>query len=198
MSLEKMKLKYYFSVTSPFCYVGNPRIFDMEKTFGITWELKPYAIERSADPSPPDPNEMKYMREDIRRLTNYYKLPLTFPQKPPKDRLPLECFFIAYDQGKGREYILAVTHAFWGLGKDIGDPDILAEIASSIGLNRKDFKDKSVNPTLKERLKKSTEEGNSYGVFGVPTLLVENELFWGQDRLEFARVKLENLIKKSF
>ena len=191
-----MKLKYYFSTTSPFCYTGNQRIFDMEKEFGFKWELKPYAIEKPTDASPPDPNEMKNMRVDIQRLTDYYKLPLLFPKKPPKDRSHLECFFIANDKGKGKEYLMAANRVYWGEGKDIGELDVLMEIAKSIGLDEKDFKDKYGNQSLKERLKKSTDEGNADRVFGVPTLFIEDEIFWGQDRLDFARRKLESVMKK--
>ena len=191
-----MNLKYYFSTTSPFCYVGNKRIFDMEKEFGFKWELKPYAIEKPTDASPPDPNEMKYIQADIKRLINYYKLPLSFPKGPPKDRFHLECFFIANDKGKGKEYFLAANRAYWGEGKEIGELDVLSEIAKSIGLDEIDFKSKYGDSSLKERLKKSTDEGNADGVFGVPTLFIKNEIFWGQDRLDFARRKLESVMKK--
>ncbi len=185
-----MKLKYYFSTTSPFCYTGNQRIFDMEKDFGFKWELKPYAIAKPTDASPPDPSEMKYLQTDIKRLITYYQLPLLFPKKPPKNRSHLECFFIASDKGKGKEYLLAANRFYWGEGKDIGELDVLLEIAKSIGLDGKDFKDKYEDPGLKERLKISTDEGNADGVFGVPTLFIEDEIFWGQDRLDFAHRKL--------
>ncbi|MBI5376183.1 MAG: 2-hydroxychromene-2-carboxylate isomerase [Candidatus Schekmanbacteria bacterium] len=191
-----MKLQYYFSTTSPFCYYGNKRIFDMEKEFGIKWELKPYVIEQPADSSPPDPKELKHMTADIRRLAGYYKLELTFPKGPPKGSLHKECFFIANDAGKGKKYLIATNHAFWGKGIDISEINVLADIAKSIGLDEKEFREKSGDPSLKERLKKSTEEGNADGVFGVPTLIVGNELFWGQDRLELVRAELAKVFKK--
>lgn len=190
-----MKLEYYFSVTSPFCYIGNQRIFDIERQYNIKWELKPYAIETSSGTPLFDPNEMRYLKKDIQLLAEYYKLPLVLPKKQPKDRLPLECFFIANDAGKGKEYIVDVTNAYWAKGKDIGEIDLLAKIAKSIGIDETDFRKKSSDQNLKERLKKSTEEGNSSGVFGVPTLLIEDEIFWGQDRIDFAKMKLEKTIK---
>ena len=66
----------------------------------------------------------------------------------------------------------------------------------SLLLDEKDFKDRYADHSLKERLKKSTDEGNADGVFGVPTLFIEDEIFGGQDRLDFVRRKLESIMKK--
>lgn len=191
-----MKFKYYFGIASPFSYLGNPRIFDMEKELGITWELKPYAIKEPGGPDDLDPNHRKYMRVDLQRLSEFYNLPIKFDKKKvPNGRPSLEFFFIANDFGKGREYILAASHAFWALSKDIDDPDILAQIALSVGLNEKEYKKNYEGSALKELLKRSIEEGDAEGIFGVPSLIIDDEIFWGQDRIHLARAKLNKILK---
>ena len=194
-----MKYKYYFAIACPFCYLGNPRIFAMEKEFGIKWELKPYSLEGSGGPSSFEPNYEKYIRLDLQRLADYYKLPIEFDNRDRNiDTTPsLEFFFIANELGKGKKYLLKTAHAYWALNKDISKPEVLTEIATSIGLERKDFEHKFGDSGLKELLKRSTEEGDSEGVFGVPSLFIGDELFWGQDRLELVRFKLQQTMRES-
>jgi len=141
-----MKFRYYFSVTSPFCYVGNKRIFELEEEFGINWELKPFVIGRDENDSPPAPSEMKHMRKDITRLASFYDLPLQFPKGPPKSGLASECFFIASDKGRGREYIEAMNRAFWGEGRDVGDEEVISGVIKSIGLPEVNISEKAKDP----------------------------------------------------
>lgn len=191
-----MKFRYYFSVTSPFCYVGNQRIFSMEQDFGIKWELKPFVIGRDENDSPPDPLEVKHMRKDIERVTSFYNFPLKFPKGPPKSSLAGECFFIADDAGRGREYIEAMNRAFWGEGRDIGDMEVISDIVKAIGIDSEELTSQVQSPLLKKRLAESTAQGKEDGVFGVPTLVIENEVFWGQDRLDIVKWHLEKILNK--
>ena len=83
--------------------------------------------------------------------------------------------------------------AVWVKEKDIGDTDVIIEVANDNGFQGKTLFDLSNKSGVKKILKENTEEAIKKNIFGVPTWLFNNELFWGQDRLDF----LERTIDKN-
>ena len=80
--------------------------------------------------------------------------------------------------------------AYWGEGKDIGDRDVLVAVANAAGLDGEALLGRTEDPAVKERLKANTDEAVGRGVFGAPTCFVGDEMFWGNDRLDFVEEAL--------
>ena len=93
---------------------------------------------------------------------------------------------IAEEDGIANEYINKIFESIWISGLNLNDPQIIEKILKNIGINPKTFFLRVGNQNIKDELKKRTQEAFEKGVFGAPTFLVNNKIFWGQDRIEFA------------
>ena len=93
---------------------------------------------------------------------------------------------IAEEDAIANEYINKIFESIWISGLNLNDPQIIEKILKNIGINPKTFFLRVGNQNIKDELKKRTQEAFEKGVFGAPTFLVNNKIFWGQDRIEFA------------
>jgi 2-hydroxychromene-2-carboxylate isomerase len=81
--------------------------------------------------------------------------------------------------------------AAWSEGRDITSDSVVHEVADSMGLNGKQLLDKIHTDEIKQRLRLQTETAIQAGVFGVPSFVVDGEIFWGNDRLHFLKAYLQ-------
>jgi len=126
------------------------------------------------------------MRRDISRFAEVYGLPLKVPQQIDTDwGKPHGGFLFAQEKGKGREYGLRVYSARFSEGQDVGDQNLLGEIALACGLNQQEFFQSLVDSTYTGQLKECFGKAQGDGVFGVPTFVYCNEMFWGNDRIDW-------------
>jgi 2-hydroxychromene-2-carboxylate isomerase len=93
-------------------------------------------------------------------------------------------------RGAGRTMLLALLRASFRDGRDLGDADalraVVEEAAPAAGLDARQLLDASTDDAVKARLRERTEEAIARGVFGVPTVVIDGEVYWGDDRLEQA------------
>ena len=90
--------------------------------------------------------------------------------------------------GDRRKLVAAIFDATWGRGLDVSDPGVVASVLEEAGLGSADLLERSGTVEAKERLREQTDAAIAKGVFGVPTVLVGDELFWGYD--DFAHLEL--------
>jgi len=83
------------------------------------------------------------------------------------------------------QYVEAIFHAMWAEPRNLGEPAEIAAVLRQAGFDADSFLALVNDPAVKEQLKKNTEEAVARGVFGAPTFFVGDEMFWGQDRLDF-------------
>ena len=83
-------------------------------------------------------------------------------------------------------YIDKVFDAVWQDGFNMNDQNIIDKILKNLGINPTTFSLRTSSQSIKEQLKRKTNEAYELGIFGAPTFLVNNKIFWGQDRLEYA------------
>ena len=93
---------------------------------------------------------------------------------------------IAEEDNISNLYIDKIFEAIWSSGLHLNDQAIVDKILKNININPKTFFLRLANQNVKDELRKRTQEASDMGVFGAPTFLVNNKIFWGQDRLEFA------------
>ena len=84
---------------------------------------------------------------------------------------------------KANEFVRAVFRAFFQDDRDISDAAVVAQIAQSIGLDGTALMEAAQSPSIKDELRRRVEEAVAFGVFGAPTIVVDGEVFWGNDRL---------------
>ena len=93
---------------------------------------------------------------------------------------------VANEKGFGQIFINKVFDAIWKDGLNLNDKSIVDKLLKNLDINPKTFLLESTNENIKNELKNRTDDAHQKGIFGVPSFLVNNKLFWGQDRLEFA------------
>ena len=97
----------------------------------------------------------------------------------------MRCVLVAEKKGFAQNFINKVFDAIWEDGLNLNDNIIVEKLLKNIGINPKTFVMESVDNKIKDELKKRTDEAYKKGIFGSPSFIVNNKIFWGQDRLEF-------------
>ena len=93
---------------------------------------------------------------------------------------------IAEEDGVVNNYVDKIFESMWVSGLNLNDQQVIDKTLKNLDINPKTFSLRLSNQNLKEELKKRTQEAYEKGVFGAPTFVVNNKVFWGQDRLEYA------------
>ncbi len=187
---------FWFEFASTYSYVAAMRI-EREaaaRGVGIRWRpflLGPIFVAQGWNSSPFNlyPAKGKYMWRDMARLCRDLDLPLKKPPEFPQNSLiAARLALIGAMEGWLVPFAKAVFATEFGEGRDISRPDSLAPILTSLGLDPHSLLTRArTDEGVKSRLRASTEEAQSVGIFGAPSFVTEdNELFWGNDRLEMA------------
>ena len=145
--------------------------------------LKLSGIKANAD----IPIKARYMIRDCKISAEKNNIMFKFNNYFPILTLNLmRCVIVAENKGFERNFINKVFEAIWIDGLNLNDSSILEKLLKNLEINPKVFLTDASDQKIKDDLKKRTEEAFSKGVFGTPSFVVNNKLFWGQDRLEFA------------
>ena len=94
--------------------------------------------------------------------------------------------FVAEEDNFKAYYVDSIFKAIWEDGLNMNDENIILKILKNLGINPKTFLLRSASSSIKELLRKRTAEAYDKGIFGAPTFVSNNKIFWGQDRIEFA------------
>jgi 2-hydroxychromene-2-carboxylate isomerase len=106
-------------------------------------------------------------------------------------RPPLRAAMVAAEMGRFREFHYPAYRARWCDGRDMSKPEVLAELFEQAGLDVAAAMTRAESDEIDDRLEKNTQEAIERGVFGVPTMFVGDEMFWGNDRFELVRFYIE-------
>ena len=184
--------EFFFDFASPYTFIAHKKIiqFEKEKTINVKYKpvllgglLKLAGIKANAD----IPIKAKYMIRDCKISAEKNNIVFKFNNYFPILTLNLmRCVIVAERKGFDRNFINKVFEAIWIDGLNLNDSSILEKLLKNLEINPKVFLTDASDQKIKDDLKKRTEEAFSKGVFGTPSFVVNNKLFWGQDRLEFA------------
>jgi 2-hydroxychromene-2-carboxylate isomerase len=145
--------------------------------------------------SPPDRAKVKMplARQDVARWARRMGIPCNPPPPTTDPTLAGIGSLLAEEKGCLIEYVVEVMRCEWAGSNDIGQRDILIPVAESVGLDAKEFKATLDDPDRKKQLDDNWKEAQELGVIGVPTFTVNDQIFWGNDRLEFVEDYLAEL-----
>jgi 2-hydroxychromene-2-carboxylate isomerase len=108
-------------------------------------------------------------------------------RRRPDTQLLLQAALVAKDAGRFREFHYPAYRARWAEARDVDSPAVVRELLAGAGLDADATLERAQSGELAARLDADTQAAISRGVFGVPTLFVGDEMFWGNDRFELAR-----------
>jgi len=187
---------FYFDFSSPYAYLASTRIDDLLPRRPRWTPVSMAFVIAAHDRTPWSMREETRepgRRECEERATRYGLPPLRWPSGWPRDSysLPaLRAAYVAADAGCLREFSRAAFERNFLDGLGLGTEADLQVVSEAVGLDPDLMFTEIRRPAVKERLKRETEDAIGAGVFGVPTVLVGEELFWGDDRLHEAAAAL--------
>lgn len=191
-------IDFYFDFSSSYSYIAVPGIRQVADNHGVAVALKPIAlgaIFKALDHSIPggDTPKSRYIRHDVARSAAVAGLPYVWPAPFPFNSIPAARVFWHLDDSDSSAsaaWADSVFKAAFGEGKDCSNPQVLADIASSLGHDPEALVSATADDKVKQRLKEVTNEAMQRGVFGAPTFFVDDEMFWGADRIGHIENKL--------
>ena len=187
-------IDFYFSIGSTYTYLTVTRILDVEKKHQIKFNWKPFSVriimkEMDNIPFPKDKiNKVNYMWRDIERRAEGYgffaKTPVPYPLS--EFDLANQIAILGLDKGWGTDYIRLTYKKWFQEGKEPAIDPSISEICKELGLNKDEIISEAKSEIFEKKYISNTDSARKKKVFGSPSFIVENEIFWGDDRMEDA------------
>ena len=190
---EAVDVFLYFNFRSPYCYLASKRMFRLFDEFHANLVWRPLGGYGGRSAPERAQVKMPIARQDVARWARRMGIPLSPPPKTTDPTRAGAGSLLAEQRGLLRPYVVEVMRAEWARGEDIGDPGVLLAVGESVGLDRAELAEAIEAPERRERLNAHWEEAQERGAFGVPTFIVGDDIFWGQDRLDFVEDHLRDL-----
>jgi 2-hydroxychromene-2-carboxylate isomerase len=192
------QVEFFFDFGSPTTYLAYTQLPKIAAECGaqIVWRpmLLGGVFKATGNASPVTvPAKGRWMGDDIARWARRYGVPFTFNPDFPINTLTLMRGAVGLQMRQpeafGR-YVDAVFNAMWVAPRNLGDAAVLAAALGEAGFDAQAFMSLVNDPEVKAKLVANTEEAVARGVFGAPTSFVGDQMFFGQDRLDFVREAL--------
>jgi 2-hydroxychromene-2-carboxylate isomerase len=178
---------WYFDFVSPFAWIGLHRL--QELPAGVALDYRPVLFAGILNHwGQKGPAELPTKRRYTYRWSHWWAhslgIPFRYPARHPFN--PLHHLRLALACGCRRDAIQKIFESIWTNGQDASDEKRFSSLCEDLGINPESLG----SPQVKDTLRKNTEEAVARGVFGVPTLEIDGELFWGADSMGFAKAFL--------
>ena len=185
-------LDFYFDFISPYSYFAHKEIIKIEKKNSIKVKYKPillgglhnlHGIKAPAF----IPAKAKHMIRDCKLIAEKNGIIFKFNSYFPIKSLNLmRGVFVAEEDNFKSYYIENIFNSIWQDGLNMNDENIIQKVLKNLNVNPKTFFLRSTSSSIKELLKTKTGDAYNKGIFGAPSFVVNNKIFWGLDRIEFA------------
>jgi 2-hydroxychromene-2-carboxylate isomerase len=188
-------VRFFYDLGSPYAYLAAER---MHSVVAEPVEWSPIllgavfkATGRKSWAAQRDSQRQTGIEEIERRARSYGLPPLRWPPNWPSDYLvAARAATYAKRVGREREFAIAAFRHAFADGADLSQPDAVLDAAAASGLDRDEVAAAVVEPDIKLALREATDAALELGVIGVPTVVVDGVLFWGDDRLEEAAARV--------
>lgn len=186
-------LRLYFNFRSPYCYLASKSIWGLLDNYNVNLIWRPLGGYNGRSAPDRAVRKMPIARQDVARFARRMGIPVNPPPKTTDPTRAGSGSLLAEERGLLRPYIIEVMRAEWAEGQDIGEPEVLLRVGQKVGLDRAELAEAIEDPSRLAQLESNWEEAEQIGAFGVPTFVVGEEIFWGQDRIEFVEDHLRKL-----
>jgi 2-hydroxychromene-2-carboxylate isomerase len=192
---SSLALEFWFDFASPYSYLAASRIEALASARHLRLRWRPFLLgpifkRRASNPSAfqeTGSEERRYRRRDVERLCELYELPLSWPSGYPRGSLlATRVALIASYEEWCDAFARAVFTSNFADDRDIATEAVVMSILVGLRRNAQETVARAVLPETKARLAAQVDEAVAKGIFGAPSFMVGDELFWGNDRLEQA------------
>ncbi len=184
-------IEFYFDFISPYAFLAYKRLKSLNKDEKVNIIYKPIllgGLHKLGGITPPAFNErkLKNMKNDCELVAIKNNINFKWNTKFPIDSLYLMRGYLVIENQLQKKFFDICFDAYWKDNIDISNEKDLNKILERVGLNKDVFFKNIQNIKIKEELKKLTNKAFEKDIFGAPTFVVNNKIFWGQDRLDYA------------
>jgi 2-hydroxychromene-2-carboxylate isomerase len=185
------RIEFFFDYSSPYAYLGSLRIESVAARHGAEILWIPVVLggifqaRGVVSPFLSGSSRAAYTLEDLKTLAAYYQI----PYKPRtefivKSILPLRATLLVPQGPERARAVHALFDGAWAQDLDLGSGEIVTELLNRAGFDGAKLVAGTQQQSIKEELKRNTDEALARGVFGTPTMIVDGTMFWGHDRMD--------------
>jgi 2-hydroxychromene-2-carboxylate isomerase len=188
-------IDFYFDIISPYSYIAHKKIQKIKEHQKVIFNYKPIllgGLHNLAGISAPAFNKykMKNMQSDCELVSKKNNISFIWNLKFPINSLPIMRGYLSVEDSQKKDYLNIFFNAYWRDNLDLSSEKEFSKLLENLKIDSKIFLDKITQQSIKDTLKQLTNEAFEKEVFGAPTFIVNNKIFWGQDRLEYALEEL--------
>ena len=188
-------IDFYFDIISPYSYIAHKKIQKINKNQKVIFNYKPIllgGLHNLAGINAPAFNKykMKNMQSDCELVSKKNNISFKWNLKFPINSLSIMRGYLSVEDSQKEDYLNIFFNAYWKDNLDLSSEKEFSKLLVNLKIDSKIFFDKITQQSIKDTLKKFTNEAFEKEVFGAPTFIVNNKIFWGQDRLEYALEEL--------
>lgn len=192
-------LDFYFDVGSPAAYLAWTQVPRLARETGATVHYKPMLLggvfQATGNRSPMEvPLKSRWMNEDLARFARRYGVEFRHNPHFPINTLTLMRGALGLQMRQSERLVPygdAMYRAIWVEGRNMNDPAEVGAALQQAGFDPRELLALTQDAQVKDNLKAVTQEAVARGVFGAPTFFVGDQMFWGQDRLDFVKEALQ-------
>lgn len=193
-------IEYFFTPVSPWAYLGHDRFVALARQHGATVVVKPmdmskvFPVSGGLPLAKRAPQRQAYRLQEVARWREHLGIPININPKFIASGPELASHFILAAREHSADDALALAGAImrarWAEERDIGEAATLVAIASALGQDGAALAARASSPDIAKAYEACSQDAIDRQVFGAPTYVIGDELFWGQDRLDFLARKL--------
>ena len=187
-------IDFYFSIGSTYTYLTVTRILDVENKYQVKFNWKPFSVraimkEMNNIPFPKEKmNKVNYMWRDIERRAEGYgffaKTPVPYPLS--EFDLANQIAILGLEKDWGIDYIRLTYKKWFQEGKEPAIEPSISEVCNELKLNKDEITSEALKKEIQDKYEANTNSARENKIFGSPSFVVKNEVFWGDDRMEDA------------
>ena len=190
---------FYFDIISPYSFIAHKKIQKINQNKKVNFNYKPVflgGLHKLAEIDAPafNKNKIKILQGDCELVAEKNDIPFIWNSKFPINSLYFMRGYLYVDDNHKNDYLDTFFDAYWKDNLDLSSEIEVNKILKLLNIDDKKFFEGINNQIIKDKLKELTGIAFKKELFGVPTFVANNKIFWGQDRLEYAIEEL-NLIK---
>ena len=184
---------FYFDLISPYSFIAYKKLLKLKD---INFKYKPIllgGLHNLAGISPPAFNKYKSknLKNDCELVATKNNINFQWNTNFPINTLNMMRGYLCVEQDKKNEYLKIFFEAYWVNNIDLTKHNNINLLLDKLNINKEKFFNDLKNQSIKDELKKITNDAFEKDVFGAPTFIVNKKIFWGQDRLEYAIEELK-------
>ena len=188
-------IDFYFDFISPYSYLAHKKIINLNQRNNFNYKaILLGGLHNLAEVTPPAFNKrkMKNMKNDCELVAKKNNISFKWNSKFPINSLNIMRGYLCVENSKKEKYLNSFFEAYWKEDLDLSNEENIKILLKKLKINENNFFNSINNKDVKDNLKQLTQEAFEKEVFGAPTFIVNNKIFWGQDRLEYALEELDN------